>query len=78
MSSLKANFDELMVRLQAGRELTLAAALAFANRQNHEVLPDPPSPKGTYRCIVIDPPWPMRGDVSAVHRGYGDDLRMCA
>lgn len=42
-------------------ELTLAGLLYAANRQAPPApgLDTPPLPDGRYRCIVIDPPWPM-------------------
>jgi N6-adenosine-specific RNA methylase IME4 len=45
--------------LSESEEVTSAGLIRFAGRLNHEDA-DPPAPlTGTYRAIVIDPPWPV-------------------
>ncbi|MGH7722223.1 MAG: MT-A70 family methyltransferase [Candidatus Dormibacteria bacterium] len=46
-----------------GRELTAAGAVAIARtlklRDRHGAMIEVPPPEGSYRCLVIDPPWPI-------------------
>jgi len=44
--------------LQKGKAKTLAEAVRIVRRRNIEDA-EPNVPEGEYRCIVIDPPWPM-------------------
>lgn len=57
---------ELADKLRAGETTVNRAYLELRNQQKRDEarekadrLPDPDAPEGTYRCIVIDPPWPM-------------------
>jgi N6-adenosine-specific RNA methylase IME4 len=46
---------------QDGKELTQTGLLQLAARQHSpEPTETPPLPERCYRCIVIDPPWPMK------------------
>lgn len=57
---------ELAEKLRQGETTVNRAYLELRNQQQRDEartkadrLPDPAPPDGTYRCIVIDPPWPM-------------------
>jgi len=43
----------------ARKELTTVGALRLAKELRQEPVTTPALPNGKYRCIVIDPPWPM-------------------
>lgn len=56
-------FDEYFLAAQdAETDITAVGLIQYAARQREpDPVTDPIPPKdGTYRCIVIDPPWPMR------------------
>lgn len=65
-------YEEWKAQTQdAGLELTAAGALRLY------AIPKPapiPPPEGTYRCIVIDPPWPMAKITRDVRPNQGDKL----
>jgi len=45
---------------EAGKELTSLSVVRLAKRRKPTKGKTPPFPKGMYRCVVIDPPWPIQ------------------
>jgi N6-adenosine-specific RNA methylase IME4 len=60
----------------SARELRALAAHEAMRRARHQpaVIETPPVPQGTYRCLVIDPPWPMAKSEREVRPSQGDHL----
>jgi len=63
----EAKFETQIAETKAaGQELTTAAMIRAAIQHQREALPEPTAavtpafPQGKFRCIVIDPPWPMK------------------
>lgn len=60
----KERFERHLAEEQAaGRELTTAGTIRVAKaidwKRRREEIVDAGTPEGKYRCLVIDPPWPM-------------------
>lgn len=56
------DFEQYIAATNARREdLTTAGVVRLANKSRtpEDSIETPPLPKATYRCIIIDPPWPM-------------------
>lgn len=49
-----------------------ASRSAILNEIRRRTMPRPPKPQGVYRCIVIDPPWPM-AKIERHERPHQDD-----
>jgi len=57
---IKQEAPELLEQVRTG-EMNIPQARREIVRREREALPEPPPlPQGKYRCIVIDPPWPMK------------------
>ena len=59
-SAPKEDQKEALKRVEGKKAKTLTSAVAQISKERVAAQPQPPAPSGRFKCVVVDPPWPIQ------------------